>query len=61
MRRTLGAVCFVAAISLAPAANNAQALMIHPFDAAFQGFTNPPSNGGMFSRRERRVRGLSDT
>ena len=50
MKRTLGAVCFVAAISLAPAANNAQAdpLIILPFDASFQGFTDPPSNGGMF-------------
>jgi len=49
MKRTLGAVCFVAAISLAPAANDAQALTITPLDAAFQGYTNPPSNGGMLA------------
>ena len=48
MKRTLGAVCFVAAISLAPAANNAEAIMITPLDASFQGFTDPPTNGDMF-------------
>ena len=49
MRKVLASSFVVAVVALLPGAWGAEALTIGPGDAAFSGFTNPPSNGGMLS------------
>ena len=47
MRKVLASSFVVAVLALLPGAWAAEALTIGPDDAAFEGYTNPPSNGQM--------------
>ena len=49
MRNVLTSSFFVAVVALLPGAWAAEALTIGPLDAAFAGYTNPPSNDGMLA------------